>query len=86
MTFDFILFLQFKRRRATQDSNDLPFSDTECQHFVYARGPLNGQGTEITRHSSTPVVSTNKVSFPISSTDDKCMHAWRAGLARIVTS
>ena len=54
-------FKQFSRARNTNDANDLLFSDTECQHLVYTRGPLNDAGDDIMKHSKTPIVSTNKV-------------------------
>ena len=42
---------------------DLSFSDTECRHLIYATGPLSGDGQTISKHSQTPVVSTEKVNF-----------------------
>ncbi|CAK8683065.1 unnamed protein product [Clavelina lepadiformis] len=56
-----VMTIQFTRSRNTQDSFDIAFSDTECQHMIYATGQLNSAGDDIRKHDNTPIVSSNKI-------------------------
>ncbi|CAK8683067.1 unnamed protein product [Clavelina lepadiformis] len=56
-----VMTITFSRPRNTGDSNDLPFSDGECQHLIYTSGRLDGAGNNIFKHDSTPAVSSNKI-------------------------
>ena len=58
-----ILNVQFTRPRNTGNDQDLQFSDSgsDCYYFFFPIGGGNVNNKEISRHSRTPVVSSQKI-------------------------
>nr|CAB3262519.1 uncharacterized protein LOC100180169 [Phallusia mammillata] len=55
-----VLTIEFSRARDTQDTRDIPFTDTSCPFMFYANGPTSNNNNNINYHDSK-IVSTNGV-------------------------
>ena len=58
-----ILTFTFQRQRATADDKDWSFSDadSDCYYFIFPVGGGESTDNDISRHSSTPIISSEKI-------------------------
>ena len=58
---DGMLTLTFQRARNTTDNMDWAFTDTECYYFIFPVGGGPHTSTGISRHTNTPIISSEKI-------------------------
>ena len=57
-----LITFDFRRARDTGDSRDWSFTDSDgCYYFVFPVGGGSHSDSDIQRHSSTPIISTDKI-------------------------